>query len=260
MKGTFVSANMTASTPGQGSPSLDELAARIRAAHTSVTTALSIALDRAIDAGKSLVIAKTSKVIPHGQWGKFLERCGVGARQAERYMQLACLLAANPTCKSDLAELSIEQAIKLLSPPKPSKETPTGGQPPGRSKSNRPDFTGTDIIAAWVGSLANERTRALNAIGLNRLLAAMPQEWWPLIESTVAHRQSPPVTAASDVISDDLEIPTFLRRGLIAGPLKAEVASPLEHDPKIDDPGAAYSTAAGCEMAEGFCFLGELRR
>ena len=175
-------------------------------------------------------------------------------------MRLAWLVAANPTCKSDLAELSIEQAIKLLSPPKPSKETPTGGQPPGRSKPNRPDFTGTDIIAAWIGSLPNERNRALNAIGLNQVLAAMPQEWWPLIESIVARRHSPPVTAASDAISDDLEIPTFLRRELIAGPLKAEVASPLKHDPKIDDPGAAYSIAAGRGMAEGSYFLGELRR
>jgi hypothetical protein len=53
---------------------------------------------------------------------------------------------------------------------------------------------------------------------------------------------------------------TFLRRELIAAPLKAEVASPLKHDPKTDDPGAAYSTAAGRGMAEGPYFLGELRR
>ena len=91
---------------------------------------------------ETLIIAKKSKLIPHGQWGKFLTRCGVGERQAERYMRLAWLVAANPTSKSDLAELSIEQAIKLLSPPKPSKETPTCGQPPKHSKPDRPDFTG----------------------------------------------------------------------------------------------------------------------
>jgi hypothetical protein len=116
-------------TVGQGanihreSPSLDDLANRIRDAHTGVTAAFSNAIDRAIDAGRTLIIAK--KLIVHGQWCKFLKGCNIGDRRAERYMRLACLVAANPTCKSDLAELSIEQAIKLLSPPKPSKDTPT---------------------------------------------------------------------------------------------------------------------------------------
>jgi hypothetical protein len=114
--------------PGQESPSLDELAEHIRDAHTSITAAFSNVIDHAIDAGQELTNAK--KLVPHGQWGKFLRRCGVGERQAERYIRLAWLVAANPTCKSDLAELSIEQAIKSLSPPKPSKETPICRQPP----------------------------------------------------------------------------------------------------------------------------------
>ena len=227
----------------------DDFAERIRDAYAGFIAAFSNAIIRAIDAGETLIIAKKSKLIPHGRWGKFLTRCCVGEHQAERYMRLAWLVAAKPTCKSDLADLSIEQAFKLLSPPKPSKETPTGGQPPEGSKPDRPDSTGTVIIAAWIGSVPNERTRALNAIGLNQVLAAMLREWWPLIESIVAHRHSAPATAPSDAISDDLEIPTFLSRGLIAGPLQAEVASPLEHDPKIDDLGAAYSIPAGRGMS-----------
>jgi hypothetical protein len=133
------------SHPGQESPSLDELAEHIRDAHAGITAVFSNAIDRAIDAGHTLIIAK--KLVPHRQWGKFLKRCGVGERQTERYMRLARLVAANPTCKSDLAEQSIEQAIKLLSPPKPSKEASIRGQPPKPSKPNRPTFTGTDIIA-----------------------------------------------------------------------------------------------------------------
>ena len=217
-------ANITANIAGQDSPSLDDLAERIRDAQAGVIAAFSNAINRAIDAGETLIIAKKSKLIPGRPTGKFLTLCCVGERQPERYMRLAWQVAANPTCKSDLADLSIEQAIKLLSPPKPSKDTPAYGQPPEGSKPGRPDFTGTDIIAAWIGCLPSERTRALNAIGLNQALAAMPQEWWPPIESIVAHRHSPPVTAASDAISDDLEIPTFLRREIIAAPLKAEVA------------------------------------
>ena len=74
---------------GQDSPSPDQLADRIRDVQTSVTTAFSNAIDRAIDAGETLIIAKKSKLIPHGQWGKLLTLCGVGERQAERYMRLA---------------------------------------------------------------------------------------------------------------------------------------------------------------------------
>jgi hypothetical protein len=236
------------SHPGQESPPLDELAEHIRDAHAGITAAFSNAIDRAIDAGRTLIIAK--KLVPHRQWGKFLKRCGVGERQTERYMRLARLVAANPTCKSDLAELSIEQAIKLLSPPKPPKDTPACGQPLNHGKSGCPIFTSSDIIAAWIGSLPVERTRALNAVGLDQVLAAMPQEWWPLIESIVVHRHLPLVTAASNT-TGDLEIRTFLRRELIAAPLNAESGSALKHDPKVDDPSAAYSSAAGRGIAEG---------
>jgi hypothetical protein len=233
-----MSANIAASTADQGSPSLNELAARICDAHAGVATAFSNALDRALVAGETLIFAKTSKLVRHSQWGEFLKQCGVRERQAERYMRIACLVAANPTCKSDLAEHSIEQAIKLLSSPKPLKETPTRAQPPKPSKS---DFKGTDIIAAWNGSLPNERTRALSTIGPNSVLGAMPREWWAIIENGIARRHPPQVITAADAISVDLEIPTFLRREHIAPPLKAGAASTLKQDPKTDDPSAAYS-------------------
>jgi hypothetical protein len=243
-----MSANIAASTADQGS--LNELAARIRDAHAGVATAFSNALDRALDAGETLIFAKTSKLVRHGQWGEFLKRCGVRERQAERYMRIACLVAANPTCKSDLAELSIEQAIKLLSPPKPLKETPTRGQPPKNGKPDRSDFTGTDIIAAWNSSLPDERTGALSTIGPNSVLGAMPLEWWAIIESIIARRHPSQLITTSDAISDDLEIPTFLRRELTAAPSKAEVASPLKRDPKIDNPDASSATAV-VGMADG---------
>ena len=68
-----MSANITASIAGQDSPSLDDVAERIRDAHAGVIAAFSNAIDRAIDAGETLIIAKKSKLIPHGQWGKFLD-------------------------------------------------------------------------------------------------------------------------------------------------------------------------------------------
>ena len=92
-----MSANITASIVGQDSPSLDDVAERIRDAHAGVIAAFSNAIDRAIDAGETLIIAKKSKLIPHGQWGKFLTRCGVRERQAERYMRLLVSYPASST-------------------------------------------------------------------------------------------------------------------------------------------------------------------
>ena len=71
---------------------------------------------------------------------------------------------------------------------------------------------------------SSEESR-LNAIGLNPVLAAMPPEWWPIIESIVAHRRPPQVITTSHTTSDDLEIPTFLRREPIAAPPKTEVVA-----------------------------------
>ena len=61
---------------GQAAPSLNELAARVRKAQAGFVAAASSAVLHAIEAGQALIAAK--KLAPHGQWGKFLEVCGIG--------------------------------------------------------------------------------------------------------------------------------------------------------------------------------------
>jgi hypothetical protein len=203
--------NIALKVPGQ---SLADLATRIRDAHVSVVSAFASAIDNAIVAGKLLIEAK--KQAKHGQWTKFLERCDVGERQSQRYMKLAELVAAKPTCKSDLTDLSIEAAIKKLSPLKlpgksvaPKKSNERSKPEPSASKTDH-----ADIVAAWISAPADERTRALDGIGLGPLLAAMPTAFWPLIEQHIAERKetAAPTALTQSVIPDDLTIPTFLDR------------------------------------------------
>ena len=222
-----MSANMALAAPSQ--VFLNELAARIRNAHISVISAFSNAVQHALAAGKALNAAKSSKKVSHGKWLVFLECCDIDERTAQRYMQLAKLADSNPSCTTDLAGLSIEAAIKRLSPPKSAEQTPTGQQAPERGERGKPVKRPTsakirhaDIIEAWIAAPATERTRALDGIGLKPLLAATPPDWWPLIERHLAERQKPPMptVTATDAIPDDLSIPQFLQRAPAAALLK----------------------------------------
>jgi hypothetical protein len=205
-------ANIAPVSGGQAAPpTLDKLAAIICAAHTSVVGSFSNAIEHAIDAGRALIAAKAQT--PHGRWGKFLKRCNLGERQAERYMCLARLAEANPTWKSDLISLSIESAIKKLAPPKHAvdgKERPAIQTGDARERAKPKEAhrtTHLDIIAAWDAASREERTKALDAIGLAALFAAVPENWrrqqpsWPPVVVN-----SPPDLPA------DLSIPDYLRR------------------------------------------------
>jgi excisionase family DNA binding protein len=60
-----------------------------------------------------------------------------------------------------------------------------------------------DIIAAWNNAPANERRKALDGIGLEQLLATLP-EHWILVDR---RHGRPTVTAPADPASDDIPAP-----------------------------------------------------
>jgi hypothetical protein len=208
--------------------SLADLAARIRDAHASVISAFNSAFDNAIMAGKLLIAAKADKeLIPHGQWGKFLKCCDVGERQAQRYMKLAELVEANPTLKSDLADHSIEQAIKRLSPPKSPKPAIAPKQiarPEPPTSNPRKRVVHTDILAAWLAAQPPDRAKAADAIGLDALLAAIPPRWLPLLRDRLTDRSAASPEAAVDptLIPSDGSVPPFLDRRPSAPPVPVE--------------------------------------
>jgi N6-adenosine-specific RNA methylase IME4 len=66
---------------------IDDLAERIRLLDQEVESAAQITIDRIVECGALLIEAK--RVHAHGEWLPFLQRAGMPARKAQRYMVLA---------------------------------------------------------------------------------------------------------------------------------------------------------------------------
>jgi hypothetical protein len=71
-----------------------------------------------------------------------------------------------------------------------------------------------DIIAAWNTASPEERTKAIDGIGLNPLLAALPPDWMPELAKRLANRCQPSAPAKPVPPTDprELAIPNSLRR------------------------------------------------
>jgi hypothetical protein len=209
---------------GQAITDLEELAANVREAHFRVVTSLSSTVEAAISAGTYLAQAK--KLTGHGRWIEFVRACDLNERTARRYMQLA-ELASKRSSTTDLVGKSIEGAIKYLAPPKPrtTKDKPAVKIAAASPKSAVKPANGSSpnklSSLAWADASADERRCFIDAIGLEPLLAVIPDAWWPLLEQHIAERHppAPTETVPVDSIPDDLSIPPFLRRPL---PAKSE--------------------------------------
>jgi hypothetical protein len=199
-------------------PSLADLITIIREAHSGVFFAFSNAIEYALTAGRALDAMEDGKLVRHGQWNKVYKECGLGDRQAERYKRLARLVDANPTFKSEMTGLSIEEAIKKLSPPRAGDGNPSESKTVKVRTPSAPALVAaashTDILEVWFRLSPAEREHAVNSIGLVAWLDAIPRDWIPRLEQLLTERRQltaivPPEPAQAP---DDLSIPAFLRR------------------------------------------------
>jgi hypothetical protein len=111
---------------------LPELAAAIRLHHEGVEAAARTAAEHAIAAGHALIEAKA--MLKHGQWLSWLkEHCGLQARSAQGYMQLA---RSGLKCET-VAHLGLKVALESLRE-KPSKPVPVEEVIPGYTRPPEP--------------------------------------------------------------------------------------------------------------------------
>ena len=221
---------------GQAAPTLTDLAEAVRAARAAAAAAFANGLDHVREVGDRLKIAK--QMAGHGRWGEFLKTCELNDRTARQYIQFA-ELAAKTAPGTDLTGLSIKAAIKLLSPSNASRATAAPKSlviaKTAAKIEATPNKCGTHIaiIEAWLAASPTDRTKALDAIGLVELWAAIPPAWMPQLADCFANlaaveAESPVVTAnqpaqstelqeATDrlvaTISADLTVPSFWIRG-----------------------------------------------
>jgi hypothetical protein len=233
---------------GQAAPTLTDLAEAVRAARAAAAAAFANGLDHVREVGDRLKIAK--QMAGHGRWGEFLKTCELNDRTARQYIQFA-ELAAKTAPGTDLTGLSIKAAIKLLSPSNASRATAAPKSlviaKTAAKIEATPNKCGTHIaiIEAWLAASPTDRTKALDAIGLVELWAAIPPAWMPQLADCFANlaaveAESPVVTAnqpaqstelqeATDrlvaTISADLTVPSFLDQR--PAPLTVEAPPPV---------------------------------
>jgi hypothetical protein len=231
-KGTSMPNNINTGTAivKSATASLRELANIIRTEHAVVGQAANNVLVHALVLGRALIAAQEQlSTKPKGEWEAWLlANCRFGERHARRYTALVRAYdARGHSVSADLVDLSVRGLMRRLMPPKAhDRPQPAALKKPakhsGPTKSSAAKTGHTDIIEAWIAARATERTCALDGIGLKPLLAAMPPNWWPLIERHLAERQKPPMptVTATAAIPEDLSIPQFLQRAPAAALLK----------------------------------------
>jgi Protein of unknown function (DUF3102) len=105
------------------SNSLADLAARIKAEHQTINTALKNIVRHAILAGELLIEAK-KQFTKHGEWLPWLSKyCSLTERTAQRYMRVARNKAVIES-KSDMAvsDLTLNGALALLTDRRPAAD------------------------------------------------------------------------------------------------------------------------------------------
>jgi hypothetical protein len=95
----------------------EQLIQDIRREHQAAETAMRLSIRHARRAGNMLIEVKKKRV-PHGQFGKWIDRnCPFDRRTAQRYMLIAKHWDALTAKATDVSHLTMAQAIELLTVP-----------------------------------------------------------------------------------------------------------------------------------------------
>lgn len=114
-----------------------DLVATVKAENIKIGEAGQAGIKAAIAIGRIGLDVDDKAALPHGEKRVFYRACGIPPRRFQKYKQLA-RLAANAPSTALLAATSIEEAIRLLTSPRP-KRTKVGAAPQGGAKSGKPD-------------------------------------------------------------------------------------------------------------------------
>lgn len=144
-------------------PPSSDLATRINAAHEEVKKALWRGAEHAIEAGRLLLQAKAT--VRHGNWIEWVgSNCRFSERTAQLYMRLAQEAPSLEAKTQRIADLTVNDAIKLLEPLKAPDEPISKlglGRRPGVKKNPVADAIKNDPLSilqkAWEAAGENER-------------------------------------------------------------------------------------------------------
>lgn len=170
-----VAHNNKPSSQAKPKSQLANLAQRIQAEHQAVIAAVRSTAEHAMAAGDLLIEAKAK--VNHGGWQLWLkEHCAFSERTAQLYMRLAGNRTAIESKAQRVADLTLREAIKVISAPSrpqspPSSTAQTIAASPTRKVSHR------DLLALWLDLPVEERKHFFDAIGLRAVCESVPDSW-----------------------------------------------------------------------------------
>jgi DUF3102 family protein len=209
---TYSKTLRSTSTPTAGDkPTLNTLAANIRAGLADIDNHMRSALRTALDIGRALRVARTE--VLHGQWAGWLKsKCGIPqVRTAQLYIQLE---ENRPMIEAHLAtnpDLSIRKARQLITLSKGLLSALTD-RPTGQmcNAVTHLKFPKPNLLDRWERASEREQKAILDAMPRERLLAILPDGFGLVSAST---RPKSAFAAIPLPEGDDgLGIPTFLDR------------------------------------------------
>ena len=114
-----------------------DLVAVVKTENAKIAEAGQAGIKSALAIGRIGLDVDNKGVLPHGEKRAFYRACNIPPRRFQKYKQLA-RLAANAPSTALSAATSIEEAIRLLTPPRP-KRTKVGAAAQGGAKSGKLD-------------------------------------------------------------------------------------------------------------------------
>ena len=152
---------------------LETLADVIRTADQGVAHAAANLIEHALAAGDALLQAKAK--VGYGNWLQYLKnKCDLSEDRAERYMRLAQGREVLEADSARVRNLSLAQALKLIDGNKRKSQPRESG---GRKVPKTVKAAERLNSLAWSDASPADRTKFLEAVGVDALLAAVPSGW-----------------------------------------------------------------------------------
>jgi hypothetical protein len=148
---------------------LAELAQRIRSALQASRADRCNALHHDLEVGEALIEAQNHVTTGWKRW--LGENCSLSVRTGMLYMQLARHRAEIEAEIERVGELSLRAAVRLVTKKQPLE--PESTEPP------KPPA----VVIAISKATDAELTEALTALGFERFLRVMPNDWRPILEA-----------------------------------------------------------------------------
>jgi hypothetical protein len=106
-----------------------------------------------------------------------VSNCGVGWSTAKLCRQLASYREEIEAEISRVGPLSIRQARRLITKPKPDKQAPELPTPDSGNEASEPPTPGQQLLAAWESTSDDEKREALAQIDVKEFIRVMPRAW-----------------------------------------------------------------------------------